>query len=96
MTQMSGVLRPDEAAVFALRGIYEKYGYSRFKMSKFEEYDLYVKNKDFLVSEGVITFMDNDGRARAQAGRHPFHRKELRSGKRAAFQRFIIMKTSIA
>lgn len=62
MTQMSGVLRPDEAAVFALRGIYEKYGYSRFKMSKFEEYDLYVKNKDFLVSEGVITFMDNDGR----------------------------------
>ncbi len=59
---MKSVLRPDEKTVFALREIYEKYGYSRFKMSKFEEYDLYVKNKDFLVNEGIITFMDNDGR----------------------------------
>ena len=56
------VLKRDEAAVFALRDLYQKYGYSRFKMSKFEEYDLYVRNKDFLVSEGVITFMDNDGK----------------------------------
>ena len=30
-------------------GVYERYGYRRFKMSKFEEYDLYVRNKDFLV-----------------------------------------------
>ena len=59
---MNNVLRPEERAVFSLREIYEKYGYSRFKMSKFEEYDLYVKNKDFLVNEGIITFMDNDGR----------------------------------
>ena len=62
MTMDAGVLRSDEAAVFSLRSLYREYGYSRFKMSKFEEYDLYVKNKDFLVSEGVITFMDNDGR----------------------------------
>jgi ATP phosphoribosyltransferase regulatory subunit HisZ len=31
-------------------------------MSKFEEYDLYVRNKDFLVSESVITFNDTNGR----------------------------------
>ena len=31
-------------------------------MSKFEEYDLYSKNKDFLVSEGVITFNDTNGK----------------------------------
>lgn len=58
----NNVLKKDEAAVYMLRALYQKYGYSRFKMSKFEEYDLYVKNKDFLVSEGVITFMDSDGK----------------------------------
>jgi ATP phosphoribosyltransferase regulatory subunit len=31
-------------------------------MSKFEEYDLYVRNKDFLISDNVITFNDTDGR----------------------------------
>ena len=30
-------------------------------MSKFEEYDLYAENKDFLVSDSVITFNDTDG-----------------------------------
>ena len=31
-------------------------------MSKFEEYDLYARNKDYLISENVITFNDTDGR----------------------------------
>ena len=31
-------------------------------MSKFEEYDLYSRNKDFLLSDGVITFTDISGR----------------------------------
>jgi ATP phosphoribosyltransferase regulatory subunit len=31
-------------------------------MSKFEEYDLYATNKDFLVSDRVITFTDTDGK----------------------------------
>ena len=31
-------------------------------MSKFEEYDLYIRNKDFLVSDNIITFNDTDGR----------------------------------
>ena len=51
-----------EKAVFSLRSLYGKYGYLPFKMSKFEEYDLYVRNKDFLVSDNVITFNDTDGR----------------------------------
>ena len=56
------ILRNDEKAVFALRSLYMKHGYHQFKMSKFEEYDLYSKNKDFLVSEGVISFTDTDGK----------------------------------
>ena len=59
------LLKNDEKAVFALRSLYEKYGYSQFKMSKFEEYDLYVRNKDFLVSDNIITFTDTNGKLMA-------------------------------
>jgi ATP phosphoribosyltransferase regulatory subunit len=54
-----------EKVQFALQDLYSSYGYSRFKMSKFEEYDLYVRNKDFLVSDQVITFTDTNGRLMA-------------------------------
>ncbi len=62
MTFDQNILKYDEKAVFVLRELYSKYGYRQFKMSKFEEYDLYSKNKDFLVSDGVITFNDTNGR----------------------------------
>ncbi len=58
-------MRKVEQAMFALRQLYERYGYSPYKMSKFEEYDLYVRNKDFLISDGVITFTDTDGKLMA-------------------------------
>lgn len=54
--------KPEEKAVFALRELYRGYGYLPFKMSKFEEYDLYVRNKDFLVSDHIITFTDMGGK----------------------------------
>ncbi|MEE0945270.1 MAG: ATP phosphoribosyltransferase regulatory subunit [Acutalibacteraceae bacterium] len=56
------LLKNDEETVYKLRKLYQSYGYNRYKMSKFEEYDLYVKNKDFLISDGVITFTDTSGR----------------------------------
>ena len=56
------ILKSEELAVYKLRALYAKYGYRPYKMSKFEEYDLYGRNKDFLVSDRVITFTDTDGR----------------------------------
>ena len=56
------IIKKDEQAVFSLRRLYRKFGYARYKMSRFEEYDLYVRNKDFLVSDEVITFTDHTGR----------------------------------
>ncbi len=56
------VLNNSEKIIFELRSLYSKYGYKPFKMSKFEEYDLYGSNKDFLVSGNCITFTDSDGR----------------------------------
>ena len=55
-------LKSEEKVIYALRSLYGKYGYLPFKMSKFEEYELYVKNKDFLVSDSVITFNDTNGK----------------------------------
>lgn len=59
------LLKSDERAIYNLRSLYRSYGYSPFKMSKFEEYDLYVRNKDFLVSDRVITFNDTNGKLMA-------------------------------
>ena len=59
------LLKSEERAIFNLRSLYRKYGYTPFKMSKFEEYDLYVRNKDFLVSDRVITFNDTNGKLMA-------------------------------
>ncbi len=60
---MSGkVLKEEERISYTLRELYAKYGYLPYKMSKFEEYDLYVENKEFLVGDGIITFTDRDGR----------------------------------
>lgn len=56
------VLKKEERVAVALRSLYKKYGYTPYKMSKFEAYDLYAKNKDFLVGEGIITFTDTDGK----------------------------------
>lgn len=52
------LLRNDERYVLALRQLFEQYGYKRYKMSKFEEYDLYLENKSFLQSDRIITFSD--------------------------------------
>lgn len=60
--QSDNIIKSDERAIFALRSLYKRYGYSQYKMSRFEEYDLYVRNKDFLVSDEVITFTDRKGR----------------------------------
>ena len=65
MTFSQSLFNNSEKAIFTLRGLYERYGYSQYKMSKFEEYDLYVKNKDFLISDSIITFNDRNGKLMA-------------------------------
>ena len=54
-----------ESISSALGRLYNRYGYSRYKMNKFEEYDLYARNKDFLISDSVITFTDLNGKLMA-------------------------------
>ncbi len=65
MNFQDNIFENDEKAIFKLRSLYKSYGYSKYKMSKFEEYDFYVRNKDFLVSDNIITFTDSDGKLMA-------------------------------
>lgn len=58
-------LRADERISIELREMYQQYGYLLYKVSKFEEYDLYMRNKRFLTSEHVLAFSDMDGKLMA-------------------------------
>ena len=68
------LLKNEEAAVFELRKLYSSFGYQQFKMSKFEEYDLYVRNKSFLVSDHVYRYQRQAHGT--QARRYSFHCEE--------------------
>ncbi|MBO2516575.1 MAG: hypothetical protein CW338_04745 [Clostridiales bacterium] len=59
------IISKEEKIIFTLRALYSAAGYTGYRMNKFEAYDLYMRNKDFLVSDGVITFTDTNGRLMA-------------------------------
>jgi len=58
-------LRADERVSIELRDMYRQMGYMPYKVSQFEEYDLYMRNKRFLASEQVLSFSDTDGKLMA-------------------------------
>lgn len=59
------LLRRDERITLELRALYEAYGFRKYRMSKFEEYGLYLENKNFLKSQQIITFHSLDGQVLA-------------------------------
>lgn len=54
-------LRKEEKITLSLRALYEQYGFRKYRMGKFEEYELYTENKSFLNHSNIITFHDLDG-----------------------------------
>ena len=48
-----------------LRSLYRQFGYTQYRMSRFEEYGLYSENKAFLASEDIITFTGAGGKLMA-------------------------------
>jgi len=65
LDQLTRLLPRAEQVPLLLRALYESYGYSRYRMGSFEPYDVYMENRHFLRSEGVITFTDAAGRLMA-------------------------------
>ena len=65
MNRYDTILKKQERAIYDLRALYESYGYSLFKTGKFEDYELYARNKDFLGHDGILAFTDPTGRLMA-------------------------------
>ena len=53
MVDYGKILKSGEKAIYDLRELYDKYGYREFKAGKFEDYELYSENKDFLTRSGA-------------------------------------------
>ena len=62
MDLLQNTYRSEESDLSRLQKLYKKYGYNKFRMSKFEDYTLYLQNKDFLKGGNVITFNGPSGR----------------------------------
>ena len=58
---MNAVLLPGERISLNLRGLYQSFGYRQYRVGKFEEYDLYVQNRNFLSDDRILTFSDING-----------------------------------
>ncbi len=56
------MLSYEEKIAMKLAELFGSFGYKKYKMSKFEEYDLYIENKSFLKSENIIAFNDPTGK----------------------------------
>ena len=62
---MTGAIPPAERLAAQLQALYQRYGFKQYRVSKFEEYDLYARNKRFLTSPHILTFSDTNGRLMA-------------------------------
>ncbi len=62
MNNISVKLPKVERIPIILRDLYERYGYTKYRMAKFEQYDFYREHKGFLKSEGILTFNGPNGK----------------------------------
>ncbi|MCL2126272.1 MAG: ATP phosphoribosyltransferase [Oscillospiraceae bacterium] len=62
MESYDDVLKYDEQIIYKLRSLFKQYGYSQYRMSRFEEYELYAENKAFLATGDIITFSGSGGK----------------------------------
>jgi ATP phosphoribosyltransferase regulatory subunit len=53
------IMRKEDRIINDLKGLFDQNGYHYYKMRKFEEYSLYMENKNFLSNEYIITFNHN-------------------------------------
>lgn len=65
MQQYINSLPIEDKLTIELASHFEKFGYKKYCMDKFEEYSFYSDNRDFLSGEGIIAFNNSDGRLMA-------------------------------
>lgn len=58
-------LGKEDTTTLTLSALYEKFGYRKYRNTRFEEYSFYHDHQGFLSGEGVITFNNADGQLMA-------------------------------
>lgn len=56
------VMTREERIAYALRVLYRQNGFTFYKMSRFEPYDLYADFRSYFGQSRILTFTDTDGR----------------------------------
>lgn len=59
------ILSKSERLRAELAALFRAYGYERYRMAKFESYEVYLKNKDYIDGGSIVTFNDSEGRLKA-------------------------------
>ena len=62
---MTASFGKSELLSISLRELYQSHGYRQYKVEKFEEYDLYARNRSFLTGEHILSFSDTNGKLMA-------------------------------
>ena len=65
MEYSNEILRYEEQVILQLRALYREFGYTQYKMSRFEEYELYAGNKAFMPTGEILTFTGVGGKLMA-------------------------------
>ena len=52
----------DERISGKLTRLFRLYGYEKYRMGKFESYEVYLKNKDYIDGDTIVTFTDSQGK----------------------------------
>lgn len=65
MQQYISSLPLEDRLPLELSKLYEQFGYQKYCMSKFEEYEFYSDNRDFLSTGGIIAFNNSAGKLMA-------------------------------
>lgn len=55
-------LSKNEQNALYLQEMYHRFGFSKYKMNKFEEYGFYMENQTFLADSRILTFSDPHGK----------------------------------
>ncbi len=58
-------LTNSEQIALHLQDMYHKFGYSKYKMSRFEEYSFYMEQEHFLSDSRILTFSGQNGKLMA-------------------------------
>lgn len=62
MPNYNNLMSKQEKLACELIGLYRAHGYRRYRMEKFESYDVYLRNRDYMDVENIVTFTDSKGK----------------------------------